>query len=42
MSQKGLRFVGPPPTLIRDGEVVVMAVYAQDPDNNWLEFMEIP
>ena len=42
MSQKGLRFLGPPPSLTRDGKVMVKAIYAQDPDNNWLEFMEFP
>ena len=42
MSQKGLRFLGPPPSLIQDGEVVITAIYAQDPDNNWLEFLEFP
>ena len=39
MSQRGLRFVGPPPPLTPDRDAV--AVYAQDPDNNWLEFVEI-
>ena len=42
MSQKGLRFMGPPPSLTQDGKVVVKAIYAQDPDNNWLEFVEFP
>lgn len=42
MSQKGLRFMGPPPFLVQDGELVLKAVYAQDPDGNWLEFMEFP
>ena len=42
MSQKGLRFTGPPPSLTQDGELVLKAVYAQDPDGNWLEFMELP
>ncbi len=42
MSQKGLRFMGPPPSLTQDGKVVVKAIYAQDPDNNWLEFLEFP
>ncbi len=42
MSQKGLRFMGPPPSLTQDGKVVVKAVFAQDPDNNWLEFVEFP
>ena len=40
MSQKGLRFIGPPPSLTQDGKVVIKAIYAQDPDNNWLEFVE--
>ncbi len=42
MSQKGLRFLGAPPTLTLDGKVVLTAIYAQDPDNNWLEFLEFP
>ncbi len=42
MSPKGLRFMGPPPSLTQDGKVVVKAIYAQDPDNNWLEFVEFP
>ena len=42
MSQNGLRFTGPPPSLTQDGELVLKAVYAQDPDGNWLEFMEFP
>ncbi len=40
MSQKGLHFMGPPPSLTQDGKVVVKAIYAQDPENNWLEFVE--
>ena len=42
MSQKGLRFIGPPPSLTQEGKIVVKAIYAQDPDNNWLEFVEFP
>jgi hypothetical protein len=33
---------GTPPSLVQDGELVLKAVYAQDPDGNWLEFMEFP
>ena len=42
MSAKGLRFLGPPSSLVQDGKVVRMGVYAQDLDGNWLEFTEIP
>jgi catechol 2,3-dioxygenase-like lactoylglutathione lyase family enzyme len=42
MSRKGLRFIGPPASLVQDGRVVRKAAYAQDPDNNWLEFVEVP
>ena len=42
MSQKGLRFIGPPASLVQDGMVVRKAAYCQDPDNNWLEFVEVP
>ena len=55
MSQKGLRFIGPPPSLTRDGDVMISdasgtrpgeigtkAIFAQDPDGNWLEFIEYP
>jgi catechol 2,3-dioxygenase-like lactoylglutathione lyase family enzyme len=41
MSRKGLRFLGAPGSLVQDGKVVRKAVYAQDPDGNWLEFVEI-
>ncbi len=40
MSQKGLSFIGPPVSLVQDGKVVRKAAYAQDPDKNWLEFIE--
>ncbi len=42
MSQKGLNFIGPPGSLVQDGKVVRKGVYAQDPDGNWLEFVEVP
>ena len=42
MSQRGLRFIDAPATLVQDGKVVRKAAYAQDPDNNWLEFVEVP
>ena len=41
MSQKGLRFIGPPASLVQDDKVVRKAAYCQDPDNNWLEFVEV-
>ena len=41
MSNKGLRFIGPPATLVQDGKVMRKAAYAQDPDGNWLEFVEV-
>ncbi len=41
LSQKGLRFIGPPVSSVQDGKVVRRIAYAQDPDNNWLEFIEI-
>ena len=41
MSQKGLRFISPPASLVQEGKVVRKAAYAQDPDNNWLEFVEV-
>ena len=42
MSQKGLRFVNPPAPLVEDGVLVRKAAYCQDPDGNWLEFVEFP
>lgn len=41
MSQKGLRFFGEPAHLYEGDRVVRKALYGQDPDNNWLEFVEI-
>ncbi len=41
MSNRGLRFIGPPATLVQDGVVMRKAAYAQDPDGNWLEFVEV-
>ena len=39
MSRKGLRFLTAPLQLER-GDMVIKVVYAQDPDGNWLEFIE--
>ena len=40
-SQKGLRFNNPPASQFDDqGRVSMKACYAQDPDGNWLEFVE--
>jgi catechol 2,3-dioxygenase-like lactoylglutathione lyase family enzyme len=41
MSDRGLRFIGPPATLVQDGKITRKAAYAQDPDGNWLEFVEL-
>ena len=41
MSNRGLRFLGPPSTLVEDGKLVRKSLYSQDPDNNWLEFVEL-
>ena len=40
LSQKGLRFVNPPASHVQDGAVLRKVAYAQDPDGNWLEFIE--
>jgi catechol 2,3-dioxygenase-like lactoylglutathione lyase family enzyme len=41
-SQKGLKYNNPPTPATDDhGEVLMKACYAQDPDGNWLEFVEI-
>ena len=43
MSKKGLRFVGPPGVREMEGTGgLVKSAYAQDPDDNWLEFVEMP
>ena len=40
-SQRGLRFNNPPASLRDDkGKLTRKALYAQDPDGNWLEFVE--
>ena len=40
-SQRGLTFVNPPTALTDDsGKVVRKIAYSQDPDGNWLEFIE--
>ena len=41
MSHFGLGFLGPPVPLIQDGKLLRKVVFAQDPDNNWLEFVEV-
>ena len=41
MSQKGVRFCSSPQPSIREGKVIGRVVDAQDPDNNWLEFVEL-
>ena len=39
--QRGLRFNNPPAALADDhGNLQRKALYAQDPDGNWLEFVE--
>ena len=41
-SQQGLRFNNPPASLYDDqGRLLRKALYAQDPDGNWLEFVEL-
>ena len=41
-SEKGLRFNNPPSSQLNDqGKVLMKACYAQDPDGNWLEFVEV-
>ncbi len=39
-STKGLRFINPPTPAYEGGKVVRKSSYAQDPDGNWLEFIE--
>ncbi len=40
-SKKGLKFNNPPASQLDDqGNVSIKACYAQDPDGNWLEFVE--
>ena len=40
-SQRGLRFNNPPAALRDDeGNIARKAIYARDPDGNWLEFVE--
>ena len=41
-SQQGLRFNSEPASLFDDdGKLLRKALYAQDPDGNWLEFVEL-
>ena len=40
-SQKGIRYNNPPASMFDDnGKLSRKAAYAQDPDGNWLEFVE--
>ena len=40
--ERGLRFNNPPASLSDDhGHMLRKAMYAQDPDGNWLEFVEL-
>ena len=41
LGQKGMQFINPPASLTEDNRVVRKALYAQDPDGNWLEFVEM-
>lgn len=41
-SQKGIRYNNPPASMFdENGKLSRKAAYAQDPDGNWLEFVEI-
>lgn len=40
-SSKGLTYVNPPTPTYENGKVVRRSSYAQDPDGNWLEFIEV-
>jgi catechol 2,3-dioxygenase-like lactoylglutathione lyase family enzyme len=40
LSGKGVRFLTPPKFLDREGGSRVGICYAQDPEGNWLEFIE--
>jgi catechol 2,3-dioxygenase-like lactoylglutathione lyase family enzyme len=41
-SQQGLRFNNPPaPLYDPEGKLLRKALYGQDPDDNWLEFVEL-
>lgn len=41
-SQRGLRYVNPPAVRLDDsGNVQIKVAYSQDPDGNWLEFIEV-
>lgn len=40
-SKKGLKYVNPPVPLYQGGRMVRKGCYAQDPDGNWLEFVEL-
>ena len=40
-SAKGLKPLSEPAYLYQDGKLQRKAIYAQDPDGNWLEFVEL-
>ena len=40
-SKKGLKYINPPAPLYQDGKLTRKGIYAQDPDGNWLEFVEL-
>ena len=40
-SKKGLKFINPPASRYEGDKLVLKALYAQDPDDNWLEFVEL-
>ena len=41
-SQRGIRYNNPPASMFdEDGKLLRKAAYAQDPDGNWLEFIEL-
>ena len=41
LGQKGMKFNNPPATLTENDRPMRKALYAQDPDGNWLEFVEL-
>jgi extradiol dioxygenase family protein len=41
-SKKGVTFNNPPASMFdEEGKLLRKAAYAQDPDGNWLEFIEL-
>ena len=41
LGHKGMQFTNSPATLTENGRDIRKALYAQDPDGNWLEFVEL-